>query len=66
MKTLRRINKIFKLAKSRNLKDVSIKIQEDFKCILYVGNKDRWECDNLKILSQALSEHKEDLSWMNK
>ena len=56
---------IFKSAKEKGLKDVSIRIHENLKCILYVGSKDRWVCNDLDELLQALTEHKGDLSWMN-
>ena len=66
MKTEKLIaNRIFDAAKEKGLKDVSIRICENLKYVLYVGEKDRWECDSIIELLQAISEHKEDLSWMN-
>lgn len=60
---------IFKSAKKRGLKDISIKISisedpKDFNCVLYVGGKDLFDHKTLNLLLKSLSEH-EDLSWMN-
>ena len=65
MKTQKLIAKIFNLAKKKGLKDMHIRIYANLLCVLYVGEKDRWECDSIIELLQAISEHKEDLSWMN-
>ena len=65
METKELIAKIFISAKERGLKDVSIRIYDKPLVVLYVGEKDRWECKSLAELLQAISEHKEDLSWMN-
>ena len=64
MKLIKILADIFKSAKEKGLKDVSIKIYENLKCVLYVGEKDRWGCDNLDDLLQSISEEK-NLSWMN-
>ena len=56
---------IFKLAKEKGLKNVSIRIDENLNCVLYVGEKDRFGGGTLESLLGSLSDHK-DLSWMNK
>ena len=65
METQKLINDIFIYAKNEGLKDVSIRIYEDSKCVLYVGEKNRFGCKSLAELLGALQNHKEDLSWMN-
>ena len=65
MKTQKLIAKIFNLAKKKCLKDMHIRIYANLLCVLYVGEKERWECDSLSELLQAILKHKENLSWMN-
>lgn len=69
MKKVKVIADIFKSAKEKGLKNVSIRIHEDpvysYNCVLYVGKKDRFSGRALSSLLESLSDHK-DLSWMNK
>ena len=63
-KTEKLIADIFISAKEKGLKNVSIRIDEDLNCVLYVGKKDRSGGNTLKSLLLSLSDHK-NLSWMN-
>lgn len=71
---MKTIEKIFELAREKELEDVSIKIIIDnipingirqIEYLLYVGEKDRFLASSLKELTQMLLDHKESLSWMN-
>ena len=61
------IEKIFKSAAEKGLKDVSIRIIDNLsaECILYVKEKDRMLACSLNELLGMLSDHEESLSWMN-
>ena len=61
------ISSIFKAAKEKGLKDVSVRIDSDLEWELYVNGLSRMETDEgtlEQLLSMILEE--EDLSWMNK
>ena len=66
MEKVKVIADIFKSAKEKGLKNVSIRIHDDltYNYILYVGEKDRFGCRTLDLLLESLSDH-EDLSYMN-
>lgn len=67
MKKKLTIASIFEAAKAKGLKDVSIRIYDDLKFVLWVGDYDRMVEDNgrLQELLSMVEEHN-DLSWMNR